>query len=406
MLNQPIVIAGGGIAGLTLALALLRRGIPVTVHEQVASPAEVGAGLQLSANGTRCLFSLGLGPSLRAIASEPQGKEVRLWNTGQRWKLFDLGAASEASYGYPYLMVHRGDLHQLLLGAVRSLDAFAVRTSRRCVGFQQHDDRVEVKFSDGRQESAAALIGADGVHSQVRAQLFGAGNPDFTGCVAWRGLVPRSRLPSDLMLPVGSNWIGPGAHVVTYPLRGGELMNFVGIVERDDWRVESWTEAGTTSECAADFAGWHADVQTLIAGIDKPYKWALVGRKPLDTWTSGRVTLMGDAAHPTLPFLAQGANMAIEDALVAARCIELFKDDLPTALRRYERTRMARTSRIVLGSMENGRRFHNPALSDPDGAQAYVSQQWAEDEVRQRYHWLFEYDALTVPLAEAHSVAG
>ncbi len=398
-MESRIVIAGGGIAGLTLALALLKRNIPVTVHEQVASPAEVGAGLQLSANGTRCLFALGLERAVRAIASEPQGKEVRLWNSGQRWKLFDLGTTSEAAYGYPYLMVHRGDLHQLLLRAVREADPDAVRTASRCTGFQQQSGHVDVVFADGHQERAAALIGADGVHSQVRAALFGARTPEFTGCVAWRGLVPRNRLPESLMQPVGSNWVGPGAHVVTYPLRGGELMNFVGIVERDDWRIESWTEAGQTHECAADFAGWHADVQTLIAGIDRPYKWALMGRKPLEAWTVNRVTLMGDAAHPTLPFLAQGANMALEDAIVAARCIDANRNDIPQALRQYERLRIERTSRIVLGSLENGKRFHNPALADAEGAQAYVTQQWAEDKVRQRYHWLFEYDALGVPLA-------
>lgn len=399
IVESRIVIAGGGIAGLTLALALLKRNIPVTVHEQVASPAEVGAGLQLSANGTRCLFALGLERAVRAIASEPQGKEVRLWNSGQRWKLFDLGASSEAAYGYPYLMVHRGDLHQLLLRAVREADPDAVRTASRCTGFQQHASYVDVVFADGHHERAAALIGADGVHSQVRAALFGSRTPEFTGCVAWRGLVPRSRLPEGLMQPVGSNWVGPGAHVVTYPLRGGELMNFVGIVERDDWHIESWTEAGQTHECAADFAGWHADVQTLIAGIDRPYKWALMGRKPLEAWTVNRVTLMGDAAHPTLPFLAQGANMALEDAIVAARCIDANRSDVPQALRQYERLRIERTSRIVLGSLENGKRFHNPALADAQGAQTYVTQQWAEDKVRQRYHWLFEYDALGVPLA-------
>ncbi len=398
-MESRIVIAGGGIAGLTLALALLERNIPVTVHEQVASPAEVGAGLQLSANGTRCLFALGLERAVRAIASEPQGKEVRLWSSGQRWKLFDLGTTSEAAYGYPYLMVHRGDLHQLLLRAVREADPDALRTASRCTGFQQQSGHVDVVFADGHQERAAALIGADGVHSQVRAALFGARTPEFTGCVAWRGLVPRNRLPESLMQPVGSNWVGPGAHVVTYPLRGGELMNFVGIVERDDWRIESWTEAGQTHECAADFAGWHADVQTLIAGIDRPYKWALMGRKPLEAWTVNRVTLMGDAAHPTLPFLAQGANMALEDAIVAARCIDANRSDIPQALRQYERLRIERTSRIVLGSLENGKRFHNPALADAEGAQAYVTQQWAEDKVRQRYHWLFEYDALGVPLA-------
>lgn len=397
--DKRIIIAGGGIAGLTLGLALVRRGIPVRVHEQVAQPGEVGAGLQLSPNGTRCLFSLGLEPALRAIATVPEGKEVRLWNTGQRWNLFDLGGESERTFGFPYLMVHRGDLHTLLLDTLRQADPSAIRTGSRCTGLTQDDEAVHVRFDDGRVEHGAALIGADGVHSCVRAALFGSDQPQFTGCMAWRGVVPAADLPPRLLRPVGANWIGPGAHVITYPLRGGQLVNFVGIVERDDWREESWTQAGTVEECAADFVGWHADVQTLIHTIKQPYKWALMGREPLAEWTRGRVTLMGDAAHPTLPFLAQGAAMAIEDALVLARSIEAHGERIGAALQRYQALRIERTTRIVRGSAENAKRFHSPALAAAEGAERYVTEQWTQDKVRERYHWLFEYDALQQPTA-------
>lgn len=399
--SNEIIVAGGGIAGLTLALALLRRGISVEVHEQVATPGEIGAGLQLGPNGTRCLFSLGLGDALREIASEPMGKEVRLWNTGQRWRLFDLGATAEARFGFPYLTVHRGDLHHLLMDAVQKADAAAIRIGSQCVGFKEDADAggVEVLFGDGSSRHGRVLVGADGVHSKVREGLFGMQRAVFTGCMAWRGLVPSEKLPAGLADAVGVNWIGPGAHVVTYPVRAGRLMNFVGVVARSDWKVESWTESGTVQECLNDFAGWHSDVHTLIRHIDQPFKWALLGREPLPSWSRGRIVLMGDAAHPTLPFLAQGAGMAIEDGIVLARCIDAFASDLPQALRSFEAARIERASSIVRGSAENTRRFHNPALASPEGAQAYVDNEWAEDKVHSRYDWLFTYDALAQPIA-------
>jgi 2-polyprenyl-6-methoxyphenol hydroxylase-like FAD-dependent oxidoreductase len=168
-------------------------------------------------------------------------------------------------------------------------------------------------------------------------------------------------------------------------------------VERDDWRVESWNEPGSREECLHDLANWHEDVKTIIRNIDTPYKWALLGREPLDHYAAGRVCVMGDAAHPTLPFLAQGANMALEDAVVIARCLEL-SDDPEQALHRYENARLERTAAIVRGSSDNTKRFHNPALGNAEGAAAYVEREFQPEKVKQRYDWLYEYDALTVPL--------
>ena len=225
--------------------------------------------------------------------------------------------------------------------------------------------------------------------------MFGAGRAQFTGIMAWRGLIPMPRLPAHLQRLVGVNWNGRGGHVVTYPLRRGEILNFVGALERDDWRVESWTEAGTIEECARDFADWHPDIQTMIHAIDTPYKWALLGREPLPRFSIGRATLLGDAAHPTLPFLAQGANMAIEDAMVLGRCLA-HDPDVPAALRRYEAARLARTAAIVRGSNDNAKRFHNPALTQAETAAAYIDREWTAEKVRERYDWLYDYDALTV----------
>jgi salicylate hydroxylase len=390
-----ILVAGAGIGGLTAALALLGRGYDVDIYEQASALQELGAGLQLSANGTKVLRALGLGDAVRAVACEPTGKEIRLWNTGQTWKLFDLGTDSERLYGAPYLMVHRGDLHGLLRAAVEAAKPGCLRLGRRCVGVAETGAGVRLALEAGESVEGDALVAADGVHSRIRGLLFGEDRAQFTGCMAWRGLVPMERLPERLRRLVGTNWVGPGGHVVHYPLRRGEILNFVGIVERDDWRVESWTERGTTEECAADFRGWHEDIHAIIGQIEAPYKWALLGREPLPGWSVGRVTLLGDAGHPTLPFLAQGANMALEDGVVLARCLDAY-GDIAAAFAAYDRARLDRTSRIVRGSAENAKRFHNQTLSTPDAAEAYVAREWQEDKVRERYDWLFKYDALTV----------
>ena len=396
-LRSPVLIAGAGIGGLTAALALIRGGFRVSVIEQARELAEIGAGVQISANGAHALFSLGLEPALKQVWCEPAGKEIRLWSTGETWKLFDLGAVSRERYGAPYFMIHRADLHRILLDAVKAAAPDAITLGARVTGFEQDANGVTVLREDGTRMQGDALIGADGVHSRIRNALFGEMPARFTGLLAWRGLVPMERLPERLRRQVGTNWVGPGGHVVHYPLRSGALMNFVGTAERDDWQVESWTERGTTDEALNDFPGWNEDVQTLIRYIETPFKWALLGREPLARWTIGRVTLLGDAAHPTLPMMAQGANMAIEDGVVLARCLDAY-DDLPAALQAYEGARRDRTSRLVRAANDNASRFHNPALGNAEGAAHYVGTEWQEAKVKQRYDWVFEYDPVKAAL--------
>jgi salicylate hydroxylase len=238
-----------------------------------------------------------------------------------------------------------------------------------------------------------ALVGADGVHSAIRQALFGPDRPQFTGIIAWRGIVPMERLPQHMARMVGSNWVGPGGHVVHYPLRAGRVMNFVGALERGDWQVESWSARGTTEELASDFSGWHADIHALIRNIPVPYKWALKVRPPMPRWTVGRVTLLGDACHSMVPFLAQGAVMAIEDGFVLARALAELEGDIPLRLARYEKARRERTRRAVEGSADNIQRFHNPALAEPAKAREYIAHEWAGQSVAHRYEWLFRYDA-------------
>ena len=397
MTEKRIAIAGAGIAGLTTALALLQQGFKVDVYEQASQLGEVGAGLQISPNGTRVLQSLGLEKALLSVVCQAKGKEIRMWNTGQRWKLFDLGDDCLSRFGAPYWMVHRGDMHKILLEAFNARSDKPVRLNARVVSAQSTASGASFELQDGSKYHAFGLIAADGVHSVLREKLLGEDKAQFTGLLAWRGLVPIHAISSHLQAQVGTNWVGPGAHVITYPVRGGQLMNVVGIIEKDGWRGESWTEQGTHEELLQDFGHWHEDVGELMCKIEQPFKWALLGRSPQKGWAQGSICLVGDSAHPTLPFLAQGANMAIEDAAVMARCLAA-QDTSAKAFEQFENLRWQRTADIVNRSSDNAKRFHNSQLSDPAKAVDYVSSEWEPEKVRRRYDWLFEYDALKIPL--------
>ena len=386
-----VLIVGGGIGGMAAALALLQRGFDVDVFEQTGELREIGAGIQISPNGNRALHSLGVFENLKALSCPTEGKEVRHWKSGKTWRLFDLGGESIRKYGFPYMTVYRPDLLQVMADGVRRHKADAIHLGKRLAKIEQQGASVTLLFEDGSRAEGDALIGGDGVHSAVRRELFGDDPIRFSGMVAWRTLLPMKSLPAHMARMVATNWIGPGGHVVHYPLQRGEVMNFVGTLEGAAWDGPPWTAKATVADCAAAFAGWNDDVLAMIGRASSVLKWAMLGRDFLEGWTVGRATLLGDACHSTLPFLAQGAVMAIEDGVVLARCLEAY-DDVATALQKYELARKERTYRMVRGAADNTYRFHNRALAEPESAGVFIDREWNPEAIAARYEWLFTYD--------------
>jgi salicylate hydroxylase len=394
-----VIIAGGGIGGAAAALALLRKGFDVEVYEQAPELGEVGAGVQLSPNGARALEHLGVFETLKAVSCAPERKEFRLWNTGDSWPMFDLGERAIKKYGYPYLTVYRPDLLATLVTAAQAIKPDVFNLDSSVIEIGQNDSSAYIVLKDGRVISGDILIGADGIKSLVRKELWGQDDPRFAGMIAWRAVIPMETLPKHMQVMVGSTWIGPGGHAVNYPLRDGTLMNFVGTVDRTDWKEEGWQIKGDAAECLNDFSGWHEDVHALIKSAPSLTKWAFGEREPMQKWSKGRISLLGDACHATLPFLAQGAVMAIEDGVMLARCLEHYAEHgAKEALLRYEGARVERTTTMVRNARANTDRFHSAELVDKARAEVYLTQEMGADPLHDRYHWLYIYDVANVSI--------
>jgi salicylate hydroxylase len=389
------VISGGGIGGLAAALALARAGWTVEVFEQADQLAEVGAGLQLSPNAMKALRSLGVEKEVAAVASAPQALELRLGVSGRKIFSIPVGQVAVERYGAPYLHVHRADLLEVLRVAAVGGAGVKLRLGARVSAHAEAQNSVRVGIDNGHIVEADLLVGADGIRSAVRRLTFGETEARFTGCVAWRFVAPM-----ELAGPVAAErkatvWAGPGRHAVTYPVRRGELLNFVGVVEASGWDREGWSEPGDPSELAAAFAGWAEPVAAAIRAASLCWRWALFDREPMPQWSTARTTLLGDACHPMPPFQAQGAAMAIEDAVVLAN--RLRTGSIPEALVSYEAVRRPRTARVLASARANMRIFHR------SGAAArlatYAPMRAADlmlpGFVRSRQDWIYGYDAAT-----------
>jgi len=391
--SYRILIAGAGLGGLAAAANLLEAGHDVSVYEQAPQLGEVGAGIQMSANAMHVLRNIGVADAIVNIGVKPGAYVFRTFDTTEIIQRFALAEEHERLHGAPYVQIHRADLHEILAARVLALKPSAIHLNHRVSGFNETDTGVTLNFANQASASGDMLIGADGLKSVIRQQIGGAVPATYTGDGAWRLTVPVERLPKDFMEPVMSVIMGPGKHVVMYYLRAGQLLNFVGLVETKDVQEESWTAKFPWETLKADFAGWHEMVQTVIDRADRDacYRWPLHGRPHISKWSTQRVTILGDAAHPTLPYLAQGAVMAIEDGAILRRTLA-GNATIADAIRQYERNRMNRTQRIVDQSSANRKLFHLHSVEESRTAFA------KRDEGKDRNAWLYSYNPLTVEL--------
>ncbi len=351
-----VAIIGGGIGGLTAANALSQAGIEVAVYEAAAELREIGAGVALHANAMRVLRAIGVEDGVRKIAGRSEYAVTRNWKGRVISKTSRKQQA--ALFGLESATVHRADLLDVLADAVPE---GVVTLGKRCVQVLPDGDVAVARFADGSEIEADIIVGADGIHSAVRASLFGPDAPRFTGKICYRSVIPAAAVPG--MRPSSDNgqWLGPHGTIVLYPLRGEELINVVAHYDDDGYRHESWITECSRAEVLERYAGWHESLLRLFAGGDTWYKWALYDRDPIPQWTRGRVTLLGDAAHPMLPYLGQGACQALEDGAVLATALTAEAADPVTGLARYERTRRPRASRVVLTARERGLSNHLPS---------------------------------------------
>ncbi len=349
MTSLKIGINGAGIGGLAAAIALRKLGIDVTVYEQAARFARVGADINLTPNAVRALDGLGVGAALRETAARPTHRISGPWDPGEETSRLPMSDAAEQRYGAPQLTMHRADLMSALEGA---LPAANVRLGHKAVAIERDGGGITVRFADGGEDRVDVLVGADGIHSMVRTALFGQESPIFTGVVAYRAVVPAERLAGVPNLNAFTKWWGtdPASQIVTFPLNRGRDIFIFATVAQESWRHESWTTPGRVEDLRSAYAGFHPEARALLDACDDVLISALYVRDPLPSWSDGHVTLMGDACHPMMPFMAQGAGMAIEDGVVLARCLA---DAVPAALARYQRARHERTSRIQIGSRSN-----------------------------------------------------
>ena len=382
-----VVIAGAGIGGLTLALALAARGIESTLVERNANP-NGGAGIQLSPNATRVLDALGCLEALSALATEPRGVDVRTHSSGVCLTQYPLGAVARQRFGYPYLNLLRSDLIATLRDSAGASGLSTLVDGVRIVTATATRSGAGVVAADGRRWDGDLVVGADGVNSACRGYVAPGSVAELTGHVAWRALVAASHVPPDLPRDLTTLWCGPGAHLVHYFVAGGDQVNLVGVVERDDWPDTSWRTAGTREAMLADFHAFRASVRALIGAAKEPWIWALADMPPMPAWSRDNVTLLGDACHPMLPFAAQGAAQAIEDAWVLAR--ELARrESITLALERYEAARRPRTAEVSAESTRRARLYHRRSVREGLGALVGSARGWSTDEL----DWLYGYDA-------------
>ncbi|MDG2242572.1 MAG: FAD-dependent monooxygenase [Rhodospirillaceae bacterium] len=389
MRDLSVLVIGAGMGGLTAALALQKLGFRVKVYEQAPALAEVGAGLTISPNATRALEFVGLGPFMAEYADKPAAGALVHYRTGEALTKTQRDGSFLEQFGAEYYQIHRADLHDALAAAVRANDKDAIILNHTFENLTQDDNGVTAQFENGEAATGDVLIGADGSRSAVRGSIIDTVAPKFTGQAAFRGMVPAKAVAPYMTIANSTTTMGPGHIFTRYYLRHETMVNVVGIVKTEAWKEEGWSIRATQEEFLAEYQGWNEKVIGIIKAIpeDKLYKWALFDRDPIPEWTVGRATLLGDAAHPMLPFLGMGAAMALEDGVVLARCLEKY--DMPkAAFAAYEDARQERTKGVLIDSRKQGVWYQT---SDPDNFRGFAS----TGEMRAP---LMGYDPSSVPV--------
>jgi salicylate hydroxylase len=387
--KPSIAIVGGGIGGLAAALSLLKAGFDVQVYEQARALREVGAGIVLTPNVSRLLHGMGLTETLERLAVAPTVVRQRRWQDGSTLLLAPVQQYVGKSGEHLFYTVHRADMLTMLADA---MPPERIHLGHCLTALDDSGPRVQLQFENGAHVAADVVVGADGIHSAVRAILLGEAPPQYTGCVAYRGMVSADRFPKCDLHVESQLCLGPGSHFVNYPVRGGELINFVCLIDRDAWTKESWTEPADPEELRTFYKDWHPQVRALVETVTEIFVWGLFDRAPLPRWSSGRVTLLGDACHPMLPFLAQGAAQAIEDGTVLAACLAAEPDDVAGALASYEGLRRPRTSKIQSIARGNLTRNHLPDGDEQRARDASMAKGDAEWSIGATA-WIYNYDA-------------
>ena len=393
---MKIAIVGGGIGGLTTALALSQNAHDITVFERSAGIREIGAGVQISPNAGRLLHSLGLGAAYSEISVNPHRVVLRRWEDDSIIRATDLDESFISQHQVPLANVARNELVEIIGNAVAARTNVTLKFSTHVVAVEPGDSSSVVLFSDGSSQTFDIVIGADGIHSVVRPCVGGIDKPRFSGSAAYRALVPRSAV-EDLPIDV-TNRMGPDRHVVSYFIgRNRSHLNLVCISPEDSWESESWTEQGTMEDLYSRFEGWSPDFLSLLGRVEEPvFRWALYDREPLEQWGLGTTTLLGDACHPMLPFMAQGSCQAIEDAVVLARCLsDVSTSDAVSALRRYEDARQGRTAQVQTSSFMNRDLFHMVDGQEQQDRDLIFS---ISPPGMSILDWVYEYDALAVAI--------
>ena len=387
------LIVGGGIGGLASGIALAMRGWQVSVLEQAPALTEIGAGLQISPNGWKVLRALGVSDRLQATLFEPETLDMRLGRSGRTVFSLPMKEYAQNRWGAPFIHIHRADLVAALEARLLELQGDAITTGCHVRSYAQNNDSVSLTLEDGSTQLGDIVIGADGLHSVIRAQMLGPDRPRYTGNVAWRTVVPVADLKDHVPPPSACVWVGDKRHAVTTRLRSGALVNFVGMVETEEPAPENWSATGEKAELQAAFEGWAPEIATVIAQSQTLHRWALFDRSPLPRWHDGRVAILGDAAHPMLPSMAQGAVQALEDAWVLAAKLAQH-ETADAAFAAYFNVRATRTARVQKGSASNARLFHKAsalgglAFYGPVGIAARLR----PDAFHARQDWVYHHD--------------